>query len=240
MQSERRYNMIKKIAGIMLAWCLMLGLAACGSSTETGQNASVNENPAASEMTESSVSETEAQADIEAENSSETAESADSTSQILVVYFSATGTTEGVAETLATSISADLYEINPVDEYTEDDLNYNDNNSRSTTEQNDASARPEISGTVENWDAYDTVFIGYPIWWSEEPRIMDTFVESYDFTDKTAIPFCTSGGSGIGRSGSNLEELANGGTWLEGERLQSSTSDADIAEWINDLGISIQ
>ncbi len=232
--------MIKKMAGIVLAGCLILGLAACGSSAESVQSTSATESVAASETTESSIPETEVQIDTETEEYAETTESADSASQVLVAYFSATGTTEGVAETLAATISADLFEIIPVDEYTEDDLNYNDNNSRSTTEQNDASVRPEISGTVENWEEYDVVFIGYPIWWSEEPRIMDTFVESYDFTNKTVIPFCTSGGSGIGRSGSNLEELANGGTWLDGERLQSSVSDADITEWINDLGISIQ
>lgn len=163
----------------------------------------------------------------------------DNGNHILVAYFSATGTTKGVAETLADTMSADLFEIVPTDIYTDDDLNYNDNNSRSTIEQNDKSARPEISNTIDDLSKYDTVFIGYPIWWYEEPRIMDTFVESYDFADITVIPFCTSGGSGIGKSGSNLKDLANGGNWLDGDRLSGSLSESEANDWISSLGISV-
>ncbi len=238
---ERLCKMIRKIAGVILAGCLVFSLSACGSSTESDQSSSANENINTSEITDGSSADDTTQNEEETENTTETENTAEaSESNALVVYFSATGTTRGVAEAAASAASADLYEIVPVEVYTEDDLNYNDNSSRSTTEQNDASARPEISGTVENWDQYDVVFIGYPIWWSEEPRIMDTFVESYDFSNKTVIPFCTSGGSGIGRSGSNLEELANGGTWLEGERFQSSVSESDITEWLSGLEINIQ
>ena len=150
----------------------------------------------------------------------------------LVVYFSATGTTKGVAEQIASFTGADTYEITAAQPYTSDDLNYNDSDSRTTKEQNDKSARPEISSEKLDLAAYDTIYIGYPIWWGEEPRIMDTFVESYDFSGKTMIPFCTSGGSGIGSSGDNLEENAGSGNWLEGERLSSSS---DIEEWINSL-----
>ena len=126
---------------------------------------------------------------------------------ILVAYFSATNTTEGVAEHIANGLGADLYEIVPEEAYTDADLNYNDDSSRSTIEMNDPSSRPAISGGVENMEQYDIVFIGYPIWWGEAPRIVSTFMESYDFSGKTLIPFCTSGGSGLGSSASNLAEL---------------------------------
>jgi putative NADPH-quinone reductase len=131
-----------------------------------------------------------------------------------------------------------LYEIKPAQPYTDADLNYNDKSSRSTKEQNDKSARPKISGSVENWEQYDTVFLGYPIWWGEEPRILDTFAESCDFSGKTVIPFCTSGGSGIGQSGKNLKTLAGGkGTWLEGKRLDSGISAKDVSAWLSQNGM---
>ena len=157
--------------------------------------------------------------------------------QVLVVYFSATGTTKGVAETIASVTGADLYEITPVQPYSSDDLNYNDNNSKTTKEQNDKSVRPEISGTVENWDSYSIVYLGYPIWWGEEPRILDTFVESYNFDEKTIIPFCTSGGSGVGSSDSNLEKNAEGGNWLSGTRHRSGMTESDIRSWIDGLDL---
>ena len=153
----------------------------------------------------------------------------------LVAYFSATGTTERVAKELAAAIGADLFEIAPRDPYTAADLNWNDQNSRTTLEQNDKSVRPAIGSDDVKLDGYSTVFIGYPIWWGEEPRIMDTFVESHDFNGKTVVPFCTSGGSGIGSSGSNLAANAGSGNWLEGERLGSSS---DIAGWISGLQLS--
>lgn len=117
------------------------------------------------------------------------------------------------------------------------DLNYNDNNSRSTIEMNDASSRPAISGPVENMEQYDIVFIGYPIWWGEAPRILSTFVESYDFSGKTVVPFCTSGSSGVGSSATNLEQLTSGATWMEGRRLSGSDSQETVMEWVNDLDL---
>ena len=134
----------------------------------------------------------------------------------------AESTAEGVAEHIANGLNADLYEIVPEELYTEADLNYNDDNSRSTIEMNDPSARPAISGSVENMEQYDIVFIGYPIWWGEAPRIVSTFMESYDFSGKTIVPFCTSGSSGIGSSDSNLEQLTSGADWLAGRRLNGS------------------
>lgn len=159
--------------------------------------------------------------------------------KVLVVYFSATNTTEGVAEHIANGLNADIYEIVPKDPYTDADLNYNDNNSRTTIEMNDPNARPAISGSVENMEQYDIIFVGYPIWWGEAPRIVSTFMESYDFSGKTIVPFCTSGGSGIGSSASNLERLTSGATWLDGRRLNGSDSQDTVMEWVNSLDLNL-
>ena len=153
----------------------------------------------------------------------------------LVVFFSATGTTKGVAEKIASVEGADLYEIIPAEPYSDADLNWNDSDSRTTKEQNDPSARPEIGSEVIDLSGYSTIYIGYPIWWGEEPRILDTFVENYDFGDATMIPFCTSGGSGIGRSGKNLAEKAGSGNWLDGDRLSGSISEEEVKKWIDGL-----
>ena len=153
--------------------------------------------------------------------------------EVLVVYFSATGTTKGVAEKIAAITDADLYEITAAVEYSSADLNWNDRNSRSTIEQNDRNARPEISSDPVNLEGYKTIYIGYPIWWGEAPRIMDTFVESYDFDEITMIPFCTSSSSGIGRSGKILEENAESGNWLDGKRFGGNVSENELREWIS-------
>ena len=161
----------------------------------------------------------------------ETADSA-SHSDVLVAYFSATGTTKGVAEKIAAITGGDLYEILAAEPYSDEDLNYNDSSSRSTKEQNDKSVRPEIGSEELSLEGYTTLYLGFPIWWGEEPRILDTFVETYSFDGITVIPFCTSGGSGIGRSGSNMEELAGSGTWLEGERFSGSVSEEELQTWV--------
>lgn len=154
---------------------------------------------------------------------------------VLVVYFSATGTTERLAEKIAEITDADLYEILAAEEYTSADLNWNDRDSRTTHEQNDRNARPEISSEPLNLEGYTTIYIGYPIWWGEAPRIMDTFVESYDFDEITMIPFCTSSSSGLGRSGKILEENAESGKWLEGKRFGGNVSENDLRVWIESL-----
>ena len=156
-------------------------------------------------------------------------------SDTLVIYFSCTGTTRGVAEKLAHVTGADLYEIVPAVPYTEEDLNYNDRSTRATWEQDHPEQRPEIGGEDIDLSGYTTVYIGYPIWWGEEPRILCTFVESHDFTGMTVIPFCTSGGSGIGRSGSNLAKLAGTGNWLKGARHSGSVSESDLSAWVSGL-----
>ena len=161
--------------------------------------------------------------------------SAETHSDTLVAYFSSTGTTKGVAEKIASVTGGDLYEIMAAEPYSDQDLNYNDSSSRTTIEQNDKSVRPEISSEELSLKGYTTMYLGFPIWWGEEPRILDTFVEKYSFDGITVIPFCTSASSGIGRSGSNMETLAGSGTWLEGERFSGSVSEEELQAWIEGL-----
>ena len=144
----------------------------------------------------------------------------------LVAYFSASGTTEGVAKKVAEAAGADLFEIKPEVPYTNADLNWMDKKSRSTLEMNDPACRPAIASQVERMEQYDTVFVGFPVWWYVEPRIVDTFLESYDFTGKTMIPFATSGGSGISKAEKSLREHCPGGNWKKGRLVNSGA-----AEW---------
>jgi len=160
--------------------------------------------------------------------------------KVLVAYFSATNNTEGVAEKIVDvlgSDKADLFEIVPAVPYTSADLNYN-SDCRANREQNDASARPEIASTVANMEDYDVVFVGYPIWWGQAPKIMYTFMESYDFNGKTIVPFCTSGSSGIGSSATNLAKVTSGATWLSGNRFSSGVSQSSVQSWVDGLDLS--
>lgn len=157
-----------------------------------------------------------------------------------MAYFSCTGNTAGVAGQIAAATGADLYEIVPEQPYTDADLDYGDSSSRSTVEQNDDSARPAISGSVENMGQYDTVFIGYPIWWGQAPKIIYTFVESYDLSGKTLVPFCTSASSGVGSSAENLHSsVSDSANWLDGTRFSGGASESDIRSWLGGLGLSI-
>ena len=216
---------LTKTLAFFLAVILLFSLAACGSQT----NSKETQAPA-----------TQAKPTDTQQNETKAANAADATDTVsggktLVVFFSATGTTKGVAQMIANATGADTYEILAAQPYTEADLNWNDKTSRTTAEQNDKSVRPEIGSEKISLDGYSTIYVGYPIWWGEEPRIMDTFAESYDFSGKTMIPFCTSGGSGIGSSGKNLAERAGTGNWIEGDRL---SADTDIAAWIKGLNLS--
>ncbi|MBQ9357972.1 MAG: flavodoxin [Abditibacteriota bacterium] len=159
---------------------------------------------------------------------------------VLVVYFSATGTTKGVAEKIAKITGGDLREIKPAKEYTGGDLDWNDPQSRSTKEQNDPSARPEIGGEPVSLNGYSVVYVGYPIWFGQEPRIMDTFAESCSFDGVAVIPFCTSGSSGIGKSGKNLAKTAGSGNWLDGKRFGAGASEQEIRSWIDGLQQKLQ
>lgn len=223
-----------KILALFLAVLLLFSLAACGSKTNSKETQAATEAQATqAAATEAKAADTQ-NAETKATDAADATE-ASSNSKTLVVFFSATGTTKGVAQMIADATGADTYEILAAQTYTEADLNWNDKNSRTTTEQNDKSVRPEIGSEKLSLDGYSTIYIGYPIWWGEEPRIMDTFAQSYDFTGKTMIPFCTSGGSGIGSSGKNLAEIAGTGNWVEGDRL---SADTDIAAWIKGLNLS--
>ena len=159
--------------------------------------------------------------------------------KILVAYFSCTGNTEGIAAYIADILQADQYEITPAVPYTDADLNYSNSSSRATREQNDPSSRPEIEDSVENMDDYDVLFLGYPIWWGQAPKIMSTFLESYDLTGKTIVPFCTSGSSGIGSSATNLHPLAASAKWLDGTRFSGSAARSAVEAWVNSLAISV-
>lgn len=214
---------MKKTIAILLSLVMIFGLAACGNSASQTEQPSTEENSV------------ESTSSMEETNAPDVQES-----KVLVAYFSATGTTEGVAEHIANGLNTDIYEIVPEDPYTDADLDYNDNNSRTTIEMNDPDARPAISGSVENMEQYDIVFIGYPIWWGDAPRIVSTFMEQYDFSGKTIVPFCTSGGSGIGSTAANLEQLTRGATWLSGRRLNGSDSLDTVMEWVNSLGLNFE
>lgn len=207
---------MRKIAALLLTFAMIVSLAACVGNSEPAETSPPD--------TESSIS---AESTVPESNKNVSEQESEP----------ATGTTEGVAENIADGLDADLYEIVPEEPCTDADLDYHDNNSRSTVEMNDPSSRPSISGSVENMEQYSIVFIGYPIWWGEAPRIVSTFMESYDFSGKTIVPFCTSGGSGIGSSASNLEELTSGATWLDGQRLSGSDSQDTVMEWVNSLGL---
>ncbi len=150
----------------------------------------------------------------------------------LVIVFSCTGTTRGVAEKIAALTGAELVDLVPAQPYTAEDLNYNDRSTRATVEQNTPEARPEIASDI-SLDGVTTLYLGYPIWWGQAPRIMSTFVESHDFTGITVVPFCTSGGSGAGRTGETLGEQAGTGAFLTSTRFSSGVSDSELQSWID-------
>lgn len=160
-----------------------------------------------------------------------------SETKILVAYFSCTGTTEKVAEKIADKTNGTLYKIVPQTPYTSEDLNYSNPNSRTSIEQNDEDFRTEMVGKIENFEDFDVIFIGYPIWWGKAPKIIYTFLEEYNFSGKTVIPFCTSGSSGIDSSIPPLKTITPNATFLNGKRFSPQVSDEDIAKWINDLNI---
>ena len=231
---------MKRISALLFTAALLFALAACAGNTPEGNTdseiASTAENVKRTDSESSASAErSEAPNGTESETDKQTSESTDDQKSVLVVVFSATGTTKGVAEKIAAIENADLYEIKAAQEYTSDDLNWNDRNSRSTKEQDDSSSRPEIGSERISLDGYEKIYIGFPIWWGEEPRIMDTFVESYDFDGITMVPFCTSSSSGIGRSGKNLADNAKSGDWLDGKRFPGSVSESELRDWIDGL-----
>lgn len=232
----------KKILSMLLVGVTALGLlAGCSSNTDDTQNASADNTAAEEDQDSTADSSNNADAAQTADQSvtEDSADAASGSGNVLVVYYSATGNTEEVANYIADATGGDLFEVEPAEPYTDDDLNWTDDNSRVSQEYADESLRDVelVTTEVENWDSYDTVFIGYPIWWGIAAWPMDTFVEANDFTGKTVIPFCTSSSSGIGDSGNLLAEEAGTGDWQDGERFRSGVDEADVQEWVNGLGL---
>lgn len=219
---------MRKLIPFLLVITLSIGLIGCSSKTDKTPTETNDTSDISSKTEDKSVN------DNTIESNSSTNSNTDK-KDTLVVVFSATGTTKNVAKKIAEIENADFYEIEPKEEYTTADLNWNDRNSRSTKEQNDPKSRPEIGSEKISVKEYKKIYIGFPIWWGEEPRIVDTFVESYDFSDITMIPFCTSSSSGIGRSGQNLADNAKSGNWLDGKRFSGSVSETELENWINSL-----
>ena len=213
---------------------LVLSLAACGSANKPASSTTQPETSVPTEQptTEPSESSSTAPAESEPETQPETGKT-------LVVYYSASGNTERVAKDIAEAADADLFEIVPTEVYTSDDLDWTNPDSRVSREHDDESLRdvPLTTTEVPDWDSYDTVFIGYPIWWGIAAWPVDTFVKSNDFTGKTVIPFATSSSSGMGQSGSLLADMAGTGEWQEGQRFSSGVSSDDVQSWVNGLGL---
>ena len=203
---------MKRTIALLLLLTFALALAACGQkSTET---ATESPDPAsASRADELGAGDT----------------------KVLVAYFSQTGNTKPLAEHAAELLHAYLYEITAADPYTDADINYSDSDSRTSKEQNDPDARPAIAGSVENMAQYDIIVLAYPIWWGQAPRIISTFIESYDFSGKTIIPFCTSGSSDIGSSAENLQALCSDtAVWVEGKRLSAGAIE-ELEDWLLEI-----
>lgn len=225
---------MKKLTALLLSVVLVLSLAACGSANKPASSTTQPETSAPTEQpaTEPSESSSTAPAESEPETQPETGKT-------LVVYYSASGNTERVGKDIAEAAGADLFEIVPTEVYTSEDLNWTNPDSRVSREHDDKSLRdvPLTTTEVPDWDSYDTVFIGYPIWWGIAAWPVDTFVKNNDFTGKTVIPFATSSSSGMGQSGSLLADMAGTGEWQEGQRFSSGVSSDDVQSWVNGLGL---
>ena len=225
---------MKKLTALLLSVVLVLSLASCGSANKSASSTTQPETSAPTEQpaTEPPESSSTAPAESEPETQPETGKT-------LVVYYSASGNTERVAKDIAEAAGADLFEIFPTEVYTSDDLDWTNPDSRVSREHDDESLRdvPLTTTEVPDWDSYDTVFIGYPIWWGIAAWPVDTFVKNNDFTGKTVIPFATSSSSGMGQSGSLLADMAGTGEWQEGQRFSSGVSSDDVQSWVNGLDL---
>lgn len=216
---------MKKLFIVLSICMLLIMLTACSGSTENSDDNSSAVNTEAY-TTDNSTSASE-----------DTTKATDSSSDILVVNFSCTGNTKAIAGKVTEMLGADFYEITPAVPYTDADLSYNNDNCRANKEQNDDFARPEISSEKLDTSAYDTVIISFPIWWGKEPRIIDTFMEAYDFSDKTLTCFCTSGSSGISTAEANLHTFEPDAKWLDGIRFSADATDNEIQSWLTDIGM---
>ena len=225
---------MKKFTALFLSIVLLLGLAACGGTADVPSPTAV---PAAEPTAEPA--EPASPAEAAGTGTPAAGEAGTESGKTLVVYFSATGSTRRVAEIIADTLSADVFELVPAEPYTGDDLNWNDPASRVSREHEDESLRnvPLTTTEIPDWDAYDTVFLGYPIWWGIAAWPVDGFVAANDFTGKTVIPFATSASSGLGQSAGLLEALTNTGVWQAGQRFSSGAGEASVQEWVKGLGL---
>ncbi len=234
---------MKKILALFLSLSMIFALTACGSNGNTKSTADTQPSSESTEAVTETPTEapTEAPAgtssEVDTEESSEDTEATEG--KTLVVYYSATGTTEKVAGMIADATGGELYEIEPVEPYTDEDLDWTDSDSRVSREhENEAERDVElVSTTVDDFEDVSVVYLGYPVWWGIAAWPVDNFVKNNDFSGKTVIPFCTSSSSGIGDSGNLLAEMAGTGNWLEGERFSSSTSEEDVQTWLESLGL---
>ena len=220
----------KIIALIVFILIIALGLGGyfiINSNKTENSNGEQNNSSQSSVSKENNTTNTEINTTQKEKTNNETT----SSKKVAVVYFSATGTTKTVAEYIKDAANADIFEIVPKQKYSNTDLNWNDNSSRSTKEQNDKNARPEIQNNIDV-SSYDVIFIGYPIWWGDTPRIIQTFMEGHDLKGKTMIPFCTSGGTGISTSENTLKAYS-GINWISGKRL--TTSQSEVTNWVKSL-----
>lgn len=225
---------MKKVFSILMIITVLFCFSACSNSSETSGSESSTAETSSSSPEQKSTTAQEIQSVTESTTSATEPEEIEPKS--LVVYFSCTGNTKSVAEKIAQLKGADLYEIVPEIPYTDEDLNYNNENCRANREMNDPSARPAIGSNAVEISAYDTVYIGYPIWWGTMPRIINTFLDTYDLSGKTVMPFCTSGGSGVSTSVSDLRAEEPAADIRDGLRA-SGSSDSSIDEWISRNGL---
>ncbi len=226
--------MNKKIIVLIVVIILLAIIGGVIYFTSQNSNESENANNNQENLAEQTEADNQTSNSVGTENEDNTTAG---TGKTLVVYYSAQGHTEEVANKIANNLGADIFKIEPVDEYSSDDLDWTDSNSRVSQEHDDESLRniELVSTSVENWEDYDTVLIGYPIWWGIAAWPVDTFVKANNFTGKTVIPFCTSSSSGLGDSGDLLAEEANSGDWQDGHRFRSNPSDSDINNWTDSL-----
>lgn len=225
---------MKKLTALLLSVVLVLSLAACGSANKPASSTTQPETSAPTEQPATEPSESSSTTPAESEPGTQP-----ETGKTLVVYYSASGNTERVGKDIAEAAGADLFEIVPTEVYTSEDLNWTNPDSRVSREHDDESLRdvPLTTTEVPDWNSYDTVFIGYPIWWGIAAWPVDTFAKNNDFTGKTVIPFATSSSSGMGQSGSLLADMAGTGEWQEGQRFSSGVSSDDVQSWVNGLGL---
>ena len=230
---------MKKLTALLLCLAMVFSLAACGNTANTPADTSKDDaqTPAVSPVEKPD--DTNTPDDAETPDDANTTAEQPQTGKTLVVYYSASGNTARVAKDIAAATGADLFEIVPTQVYTSDDLNWTNANSRVSREHDDESLRnvPLTSTTVADWSSYDTVFIGYPIWWGIAAWPVNNFVTDNDFTGKTVIPFATSSSSGMGQSGTLLANMAGTGDWQEGHRFSSGASTSDVESWVNGLGL---